>query len=113
MVFVIFCYSKVQAEDEVMQQDNAENVNKAPGKMAEMSWLEDLHKHPIFESPSLSTSSSRDEGFHGRQGVMTVVRQTELWVAIGKEIRITSLIDWKSKCEGKDWHTASYKVSGL
>ena len=83
--------------------------------MAERSWLEDLHQHPIFETHSPSTSSSKDEDFHGRQNVMTVIRQTELWVAIGKEIRIASLIDWKSKCEGtgEERRSASYKVSFL
>ena len=63
-----------------------------------------------------SESSESDETFgdndstdHSRP--LAIVRGTEIWVAHGSQLRIASLVDFKSRCEnGQDPSTSSYKV---
>ncbi|KAK0535640.1 hypothetical protein OC835_002315 [Tilletia horrida] len=66
-------------------------------------WLDSLQSHPIFDSASSSSSSSSSHplasssssGSHVFNLRAICVRHTDLIVAVGKEIRITSLLDVK------------------
>lgn len=71
-----------------------------------------LSQHPIFSTPATGVPSdtSRDEGGggHGRRNIM-VLRGSDLIVAVGKQLRITSLADTSAPSSS----TPTYKVCML
>jgi hypothetical protein len=82
--------------------------------MSTDEWLEDLQFHPIFASlpsqePIASTSTDTRAATSQRRNLLAI-RQTDLIVAVGKEIRILSLQDVAAKKE-QDISDVPYKVN--
>ncbi len=82
--------------------------------MSSEDWLEDIQFHPIFspppsEQPTASTSTDVQTSSSLRRNLLAV-RQTDLIVAVGKEIRILNLQEVAEKKQ-QDSSDVAYKVS--
>jgi hypothetical protein len=129
----------------------SENETVSEGYEAEPSWLDWLPRHPIFSqsdlasdplppsSPNLSAIDlaseassdvdAADQTFHAprilsasnRAQTLALIRETELVVAVGSELRICNLATVKSKLDAQEYGAStsrledygSYKVRSL